>query len=128
VYVARDRYYEMQSSSVVERPPQLGVIDTRTDQVRTIQPLQGSKPFQIRFLTVTPDNRYVIAVGESRLITVDIRTDEVIGEKVFATPPAGIAISKGVNNATATLYVWLPGENRLFYTGLSGILKSPSPN
>jgi len=118
LYVARGNYYARDSSSgrLASFPDQISVIDTKSHQVT------ASSPMNVLLLAATPDGKYILAVDGRRLNFIDTSAEIVVKTIQFDTTPGGIAVGRSQNNTSLLCYVWLPEENRLFFTGLSGVL------
>jgi len=118
LYVARGNFSVRDSSTgrLLSFPDQLSVIDTKTHQVTM------SRPMNVHLFASTPDGKYVLAVDGTRLNFIDTKTDTVVKTIQFDTTPSGIAVGRSDNKTSLLCYVWLPEENRLFFTGLSGVL------
>ena len=80
-----------------------------------------SYPLDVHSFAMTPGDRYLLAVGGQQLHAVDAGTNRVVKTVFFDSPAAGVAVGAGADGRNAICYVWLPEENRLFFTGLSGL-------
>lgn len=49
-------------------------------------------------------------------------TDSVVKTIQFDTVPAGVVVSRNKDKTGLLCYVWLPEENRIFFTALTGVL------
>ena len=123
VYVATEGYEGLDGQGRPARyPHRLSVIDAWAGRTRTLRPSPRSPPLKVEFFATTPDGRYVLGTGDSKLLIIDAATDEVVEEKPLGTRPTGLAVGRTPSGAAPACYVWLPEERRLFIIGLSGIL------
>ena len=107
-------------------PERTRVLITATGDVKPLGRI-GDPAAYARYFAATPDGKYVLGVGGSRyLLVIDAITDEVVRVKDLGSPGAGIAVGMAPGTTRAVCYVWLPEENRLFFTGLDGILAGGS--
>jgi len=118
LYVARVGFYARDAATgrPLSVPDQISVIDTKTDRITASHPLSAN------LFAVTPDGKYLIARDGLRLNFIDTASDTVVKTIQFDTAPAGIAVGRNKDKTGLICYVWLPEENRIFMTGLSGIL------
>jgi DNA-binding beta-propeller fold protein YncE len=118
LYVARAGFYTRDAATgrPLSIPDQISVIDTKTDRIT------ASHPSSANLFAVTPDGKFLIARDGLRLNFIDTATDTVVKTIQFDTMPAGIAVGRNKDKTGLLCYVWLPEENRMFFTGLSGIL------
>lgn len=107
-------------------PERTRVLITATGDVKALG-RPGDPKAYARYFAATPDGRYVLGVGGSRyLLVINTITDEVVRVKDLGSPGAGIVIGTAPGTTRAACYVWLPEENRLFFTALDGILSADS--
>jgi DNA-binding beta-propeller fold protein YncE len=118
LYVARSGFYTRDSATgrPLSVPDQVSVINTRTYK------LEGSHPMNAILFATTPDGKYLIAGDGPRLNFIDTTTDSVVKTIQFDTAPAGVVVSRNKDKTGLLCYVWLPEENRLFFTALTGLL------
>ncbi|HYX31152.1 MAG TPA: caspase family protein [Pyrinomonadaceae bacterium] len=117
LYVARSGFYTRDSSGrPLSVPDQVSIIDTKTNK------LEASYPMNAYLFATTPDGKYLIAGDGPRLNFMETKTERVVKTIQFDTIPAGVAVGRNKDKTGFVCYVWLPEENRLFFTGLSGIL------
>jgi YVTN family beta-propeller protein len=97
-------------------PDRLSIVNTRTNQI------DATLNVGVRFFATTPDDRYLLALGGSRLLVLSTNENNIVNE--IAIDPAAVGIAVGRSEASLELvaYVWYPNERRLFLTGLSGML------
>ena len=116
VFVARvGTYMRDESGTLAAVPAQLSGVDfARRESL-------FSYPLDVHSFAMTPGDRYLLAVGGQQLHVVDAGTNRVVKTVFFDSPAAGVAVGAGADGRNAICYVWLPEENRLFFTGLSGL-------
>lgn len=118
VYVSRvDFPMRDAAGTIVRVPAQVSVIDTSRKQ------LLRSWPADLHSFAVTPDGNYVLAIGGERLVVIDAKSDQVVNEMQFESPPAGLTVAPSNDGKDAVCYVWLPKTPRLFFSGLSELVK-----
>jgi DNA-binding beta-propeller fold protein YncE len=118
LYVARGRFVVRDSSTgkLSSFPDQISVVDTKSRQVTVSLPMNGL------LFAMTPDGKYILAVDGPRLNFIDTKSDTVVKTIQFETTPGGVAVGRSDKKGSLLFYVWLPEENRLFFSGLSGVL------
>jgi DNA-binding beta-propeller fold protein YncE len=116
VYVARVGMYTRDPSGILTAvPAQLSGVDIAKRESLF------SFPLDVHSFAMTPGDRYLLAAGGQQLHVVDTDSNKVVKTVFFTTAAAGVAVSAGPDGRNAVCYVWLPEENRLFFTGLSGL-------
>jgi len=106
-------------------PDRTRVLITATGDVKALGPLAGYPAAYAKYFAATPDGKYVLGVGGSHyMLVIDAITDEVVQVRDLGSPGGGIVIGIAPGTTKAVCYVWLPDENRLFFTGLEGILSA----
>jgi DNA-binding beta-propeller fold protein YncE len=118
LYVARSGYYTRDASTErpLSVPDQVSVIITKTNK------LEASYPMNAVLFATTPDGKYLIAGDGPRLNFIDTTTFSVARTIQFDTVPGGVVVSRNKEKTGLLCYVWLPEENRLFFTALTGLL------
>jgi YVTN family beta-propeller protein len=97
-------------------PDRLSIVNTRTNQV------DATLNIGARFFATTPDDRYLLALGGSRLFVLSTNENKIANEIPLDPAAGGIAVGRSEASLELVAYVWYPNERRLFLTGLSGIL------
>jgi DNA-binding beta-propeller fold protein YncE len=119
VYVSISKFASLDKlGQLVEEPARISVIDPEKDERIEAQTLNGGGSV----LTASPDGRYLLY---STNTSIEILNPET--QKTRSIPlgcaAAGIAIRKpDPNKPSLLLYAWLPAQNRVFFTGLDGLL------
>jgi DNA-binding beta-propeller fold protein YncE len=120
-YVSRVDFPALDAAgNKIQVPAQVSVIDTSSRK------LLGSWSADLHSFAVTPDGNYVLAIGGLRMLVIDAKTDRVINEMEFETPPAGVTVAPSNDGKDAMCYVWLPETPRLFFSGLGELEKASS--
>jgi hypothetical protein len=103
---------------LVEEPARISVIDPARDEMVEAWTINGGGGG----LTTSPDGRYLF-YSTSRSIEIVNSETQMRRSIPLASAPAGIAIRKpDPDKPSLLLYAWLPAENRVFFTGLDGLL------
>jgi DNA-binding beta-propeller fold protein YncE len=103
-------------------PERTRVLITATGDIKPLG-RPGDPGAYARHFAATPDGKYVLGVGGSRyMLVINAVTDEVVRVKDLGSPGTGIAVGIAPGTHKAACYIWLPDQNRLFFTALDGIL------
>ena len=118
LYVARSGFYTRDSSTgrPLSVPDQVSVINTKSNKV------EASHPMNAILFATSPDGKYLIAGDGPRLNFIDTTTFLVVKTIQFDATPAGVVVIRNKEKTGLLCYVWLPEENRLFFTSLTGVL------
>jgi sugar lactone lactonase YvrE len=119
IYVSRSNFVSLDmNKNPMPEPARISVIDPTTDESVPAETIAGGGSA----LTVSPDGQYFFFSTSTSI--------EILNTKTRAThsialncAAAGIAVGSPDGKASSlVLYAWLPEQNRLFFTGLDGLL------
>ena len=119
VYVARSNFFRLdRNGNRIEEPARISAIDPARDESVDAETINDGGSM----LTVSPDGRYFFFSTSTSIEILNTETQKrsSIGVGCAAT---GIAIGRpNRNSSSLVLYAWLPEQNRIFFTGLDGLL------
>jgi DNA-binding beta-propeller fold protein YncE len=119
VYVSRSNFgSEDQNGNRIEQPARISVIDSAKDERVDAETINDSGVA----LTVSPDGKYFIYSTKTsiEILNTETKKRSSIGLGSWAT---GITVNRpDRDSASLVLYAWVPDQNRIFFTGLDGLL------
>jgi DNA-binding beta-propeller fold protein YncE len=119
IYVSRSNFVSLdKNNNLVPEPARISVIDPARDESVKTETIDGGGSA----LTVSPDGRYFFFSTSTSIEILNTKTHGTHSIPLGCAA-AGIAVgSPDRNNSSLLLYAWLPEQNRLFFTGLDGLL------
>jgi DNA-binding beta-propeller fold protein YncE len=119
VYVSRSKFASLgKRGQLVEEPARISVIDPLRNQRIEAQTISGGGSA----LTASPDGQYLFYSTSTSIEILNPATQKT-RSIALGCAATGIAIRKpDPSKPSLFLYAWLPEQNRLFFTGLDGLL------
>lgn len=119
VYVSRSNFGRSdRDGNRIEEPARISVIDSARDVSVDAETINDRS----MALTVSPDGKYLFY---STNISIEILNTETKKRSSIdlGSGATGITVNRpDRNSASLVLYAWLPDQNRIFFTGLDGLL------
>ncbi|MGH8092263.1 MAG: YncE family protein [Chthoniobacterales bacterium] len=119
IYVSRSDFTSLdENDNPVRESPRISVIDPATDKSINAETIDGGGSA----LTVSPDGQYFFFSTSKSIKILNTKTRAT--HRIFLScAAAGIAVG-APNRKTSSfvLYAWLPDQDRIFFTGLDGLL------
>ncbi|MDO8208401.1 MAG: YncE family protein [Gallionella sp.] len=120
VYVSRSNFFRLDrmNKNRIEEPARISAIDPARDESVNAETINDGGSA----LTVSPDGQYFFFSTSTSIEILNTETQKrsSIGVGSAAT---GIAVGRpDLSSSSLVLYAWLPEQNRIFFTGLDGLL------